>query len=268
MAAGDRGGAVIVMPSNVTGFWCGYLAHKYEGKPVGLGHLFSPGFQLKRGPVMRYALDNGAFGCWKNGTRFDVAAWRKLLEWAHCADPAPLWCLVPDVVGDRDATLRNWDAYAPEVQRMGWPLAFAAQDGMTFADVPTEAAIVFIGGSDEFKAEALFPWCARFPCHVGRVTALDHLRLVLRAGAKSCDATGYFRTDRQRHDLETFLAEANGESLSQSSGLSGAATVRGSKSCATTTGGVTGAGRCGSTRQARRRIAAADPVGAQSSLFT
>lgn len=200
---------MIVMPSNQTGFWCGYLAHKYEDERVSLGHLFSPGGELGRGPVMQYALDNGAFGCWAKGRPFDVPAWMALLEWAEHSILAPMWALVPDAVGDRDQTLRLWDIHAPTIQRMGWKLAFAAQDGMTFADVPAEASIVFIGGSDEFKASALYPWCAKFRCHVGRVTALDHLFRCLDAGAVSCDATGHFRTDRQRKNLTEFLDAAN-----------------------------------------------------------
>lgn len=224
---------MIVMPSNVTGFWCGYLARQYESARVGLGHLFSPGGQLERGPVMRYALDNGAFGCWKDGRPFDVAAWRRLLEWAHCAVPPPMWVLVPDAVGDRDETLRMWDQHAPTVQAMGWPLAFAAQDGMTFADVPSEADVVFIGGSDEFKAAALYPWCARFRCHVGRVTALDHLFRCLDAGAVSCDATGHFRTDRQRLNLQRFLEMANAGRTSLNSDDSSSPIALGSESSET-----------------------------------
>ncbi len=206
---------MIVMPSNATGIWTGYLARQYENAPARLGHLYSPGKKgfPKRGPFpfMPYALDNGAWPAFKNRKRWNIEEWRKLLIDAHHATPPPMWALVPDVVGDREATLYRWKDFAPELTAFGWPLAFAAQDGMTFEDVPREASIVFIGGSDDWKWNNLKAWCARFPCHVGRVTGLTRLRLTWAAGAKSCDATGHFRTDRQRRHLMRFLAEANGE---------------------------------------------------------
>lgn len=201
---------MIVMPANSTGIVCGYLAGRYPGL---LGHLFSPDAQRGPWPFMPYALDNGAFGAFTGNKPWDPVPWLELLMWAKNSGQAPRWILVPDVVGDRLATLRKWDAHALASRQFGWSLAFAAQDGMTFADVPADAEVVFLGGSTEWKLEALRPWCARFPrVHVGRVNGYRMLRLCEAAGAESCDGTGWFRGDaEQLRGLTTWLAETSGE---------------------------------------------------------
>jgi hypothetical protein len=200
---------MIVMPSNATGIAIGYLSGKYPGK---LGHLYSPGAQRGPWPFMPYALDNGAWGAFARGVSFRTAPWRELLAWARNSGQAPRWVLVPDAVGNCGATLNLWKACHAEAATVGAPLAFAAQDGMTPADVPGGASVVFLGGSTEWKWSHLFEWCAAFPrVHVGRVNGLRQLRLCARAGAESCDGTGFSRTLRQWNELARFLAEQAGE---------------------------------------------------------
>ncbi len=201
---------MIVMPANSTGIHCGYLAGRYPGL---LGHLYSPGAQTGPYPWMPYALDNGAFGAFTSQRAWNRAGWGALLRWAADSGQAPRWTLVPDVVGDRDGTLRMWDEHAAFAAEMGWPLAFAAQDGMVFDDVPPQAEVVFLGGGTAWKLAALRPWCAYFPrIHVGRVNGYRMLRLCEAAGAESCDGTGWFRGDREQlRGLETWLAEVSGE---------------------------------------------------------
>jgi hypothetical protein len=199
------------MPANTTGIEMGYLAGRYQGK---LAHLFSPDAQ--HGPFphigMTYALDNGAFGCWVKKMPFDQDAWLALLMWARDAGQAPRWVLVPDSVGDRQSTLAMWSCWADVAAGYGWPLAFAAQDGMTPDDVPMRADVVFLGGSTAWKWSSLTAWCKAFPrVHVGRVNGLKGLRLCAEAGAESVDGTGFGRTRRQWHELHYFLAEQAGE---------------------------------------------------------
>ena len=187
---------MIVMPANNTGLAVGWMAGRYPGK---IGHLFSPGAQ--RGPFSRefdiqYALDNGAFAA---GDNWQESSWFQLLDWAKLSGQRPLWCLVPDVVGDRLRTLRRWDIYAPQAEKYGWPLAFAAQDGMTPADVPPGASVVFIGGTTEWKWRSVAEWCKAFPrVHVGRVNTYRRLWQCHDAGAESCDGTGWTRGDQRQ----------------------------------------------------------------------
>ena len=83
----------------------------------------------------------------------------------------PLWVVIPDVVGDREATIRKWEAHHKRVREYGWPLAFAVQDGMNKDDVPHDADVVFVGGSDtqNWKWRNAHYWCEHFQrVHIGR----------------------------------------------------------------------------------------------------
>lgn len=204
----------MVMVSNQTGIEVGLLAGQYPGR---IGHLLSP--KGERGPwrEVPYALDNGAWPAFKNGRAWSEPEWRRLLQWALMSGIAPLWALVPDVVGERDATLAAWDRFESVVRETGFRRAFAVQDGMTFADVPDRECALFIGGSDDWKDSAIGPWCARFPgrVHVARVNHWRRLMASYRAGAISVDGTGWFRKGRggssQANDLRKFLRETSAD---------------------------------------------------------
>lgn len=194
------------MLANNTGIRVGYLAGRFPGL---IGHLFSPGAQRGPFPFCPYALDNGVFA---KGSDWSVEPWIKMLDWARISGQEPLWNLVPDSVGDRDATLRKWDEFSPIARRYGWPLAFAVQDGMTESDVPAEASVVFVGGSTEWKWDTYRDWCAAFPrVHIGRVNTYRRLFDCHDAGAESTDGTGFTRGDqRQWRGLCAFCEESTG----------------------------------------------------------
>lgn len=184
---------MIVMPANNNAMRVGWLAGRF---PDRIGHLYSPGGL--RGPYdfMPFGLDNGRFACWANGVAWDGEAFLGMLARVQDSGLSPRFVLIPDVVGDRDATLREWDRWWNPVNRFGWPLAFAAQDGMTPDDVPREAVVVFLGGTTEWKRSALHLWCESFPrVHVGRINTERWLWECHRAGAESCDGTGWLRGD-------------------------------------------------------------------------
>jgi len=238
---------VIVMPANSTGIVTGYLAGKYTGT---LGHLFSPGAQRGPYPFMPYALDNGAYSAFTAKTAWDPVAWLELLIWAKNSGQAPRWVLVPDVVGDRAATLRKWDAHSLAASQFGWPLAFAAQDGMSPSDVPSDASVVFVGGSTEWKLDTLHMWCRSFPrVHIGRINTYRWLTVCERAGAESVDGTGWFRGDKEQlRGLEQWCAESTGQrprvdQQSLFSDPTGDETGHGLKSCEITARAPVGAGK-------------------------
>ena len=182
---------MLVMPADNTGILIGYLAGRFPGR---VGHLFSPRpGRVPCGPFsfMPFALDNGAYAA---GDNWDESEWFKLLDWAKLSGQVPAWALVPDVVGDRLRTLRKWDLYRSRLARYGWPLAFAVQDGMVSSDVPTDAQVVFVGGSTAWKWRTMAEWCRDFPrVHVGRVNSWRRLWQCHDAGAASCDGTGWTR---------------------------------------------------------------------------
>ncbi len=183
---------MIVMPSNNSN------AHKlarYHPGQVGL--LIGPGgWRDPRG--LPYALDNGRYAVWRRGKTWDEAAFFALLDKASKAGGSR-WVVVPDVPTDADATFHEWDLWAPRLEPYGIPLAMAAQDGMTPGAIQRNAspAVVFVGGTPEWKRRMLWGWCRNFSrVHVGAINSPRWLWECHKAGAESCDGTGWYRGDR------------------------------------------------------------------------
>lgn len=204
---------MMVMPANSSKGLVHHWATRYPGK---LGHLY--GAEGKRGPYpwLPYALDNDRFPAFEKGVEWKAPPYLQLLEWAYRAalgGQPPLWVLVPDLVADRDGTLREWDKWSPIVEGYGFKLAFAVQDEMTRKDVPSNAEVVFIGGTVPWKWKTAPDWCASFPrVHIGRVNTYDLILDAQRAGAESVDGTGFFRGDQwQLAGLQRWLEEESGE---------------------------------------------------------
>lgn len=200
----------MVMLANNSGREARRLAAAYPGR---IGHLYGPGGWRGPFPEFPHALDNGAFPAWRAGRELDAEQFLAHCDRAARATIAPRWVAVPDVVCDRDRTLARWDRWAPELTaRFGWPLAFVVQNGMTPADLPAAAAVVFVGGDTAWKRETTAMWCAAHPrVHVGRVNGERDLWRYHRAGAESCDGTGWFRGDRRQLDgLWYYLADSSG----------------------------------------------------------
>jgi hypothetical protein len=204
---------VIVMPSNNSSMHLGWLAGRYPGR---IGWLLSPGGWRRPHRWMPYALDNGAFPAWNNGKPWDEPAFVNMLRDAAgqlatktLAWP-PQWVIVPDVVADREATIARWHEWVPRLQPFGWPLAFAVQDGMTQADVPSDADVIFVGGSTEWKWRTMWEWARdNRRVHVGRVNGWQGLWDCHDAGVESCDGTGWFRGDQEQlAGLERYLDES------------------------------------------------------------
>lgn len=185
-----------------------YRCGRYPGS---VGVLIGPSYG-KKVPIdkwMPFALDNDAFIAWRDKTPWDVEAWRSMIAWIRLSGHKPLWAAVPDVVANRQATLDNWKLYSHEIKRIGWPAAFCVQDGMTPCDVPTNADVVFVGGTDGWKFPNLGIWTRAFPrVHCARVNAPEMIEACERVGCESVDGTGWFR-DPSRQDkipmLERFI---------------------------------------------------------------
>jgi hypothetical protein len=167
---------------------------------------------------MPYALDNGAYGAWEKKHEWDEHAYIELLENARRAT-YPLWAAVPDVVCDRDATIAKWPIWSRKVREIlpHTPLAFVVQDGMTPADVPADAEVIFVGGGNDFKWRTLRTWTANFPrVHVGRVNSERKLWQCHDAGAESCDGTGWTMGGEDRlAELKHYLEISSGRGRPQ-----------------------------------------------------
>lgn len=186
--------------------------HYWAGRhPGSVGVLIGPSY-MHRVPIdkwMPFVLDNDAFTAWRDKKPWDKQAWEAMLKRVKMTRLEPLWAAVPDVVADREATMANWPIYAPTVKKLGWPTAFCVQDGMTPDDVPSDADVVFVGGSDGWKFPNLKMWTNHFPrVHCARVNAPEMIEACERLGCESVDGTGWFR-DPSRPDklpaLERFI---------------------------------------------------------------
>jgi len=202
---------MMLMPANHSSPVVHYLSGRHPGR---IGWLIGPSarFKTKLRKWMPFALDNDAFSAWSKSSPLDVNAWRALLLWAKQSGQIPLWALVPDVVADRAATLAQWERYAPEVEAIGWPLAFAVQDGMTPDDVPGNASVVFVGGTSDWKWRTVPTWTRQFKrVHVGRVNELRRLWTCEDHGVESVDGTGWFRDSDQGRRVGSILQWIEGD---------------------------------------------------------
>lgn len=183
---------LMVMPANNASATVMGWAAKYPGK---IGWLLGPSSIAKtKLRSIPFALDNDAYAAFSNNTAWDESKWLQMLDSIKASGRSPLWVLVPDVVADKAATLARWRRYAPVAAAYGWPLAFAVQDGMTPADIPDHADVLFIGGTTAWKWQSLPVWSKTGRhIHVGRVNEVRRLFTCQRLKVKSVDGTGWFR---------------------------------------------------------------------------
>ena len=176
--------------------------HYWAGrKPGSVGVLISPSYATKvpLDPWMPVVIDNGAFIAHTKKKQWNSQEWLDLLANIQARRIRPRWVVVPDVVGDKDATIAGWDQWEAQIPKE-FPRAFCVQDGMTPEDVPEGADVVFVGGSDLFKFPTLPMWCAAFPrVHCARVNNPLMIERCEELGCESVDGTGWFR-DPSRFD--------------------------------------------------------------------
>jgi len=185
-----------------------YLRNGWAVKVNGLhlnrvGIIMGPSYIRNLGTdVMPYVLDNDKFSVWAKGKDWDVNAYWAMLDKIDEKTAKPLWVVVPDVVGDADATFREWGYWCPYLRERGHTLALAVQDGMTPDSVKrnTDPDVIFVGGTTDWKRKTVWNWCHEFPrVHVGRVNTEKWLWNAHNCGAESTDGTGWHRDgDRNR----------------------------------------------------------------------
>lgn len=128
---------------------------------------------LKAGCV--WMLDNGAFT-----DNFRFTEWVYQLALMRPYRQNCIGIVTPDKPRDAAETLRRFRQYRAIPEALGYPVAFATQDGMTPGMIPWSLIdVLFIGGSDAHKrgpeAEALAREARRrgLWVHVGRVSSMD-----------------------------------------------------------------------------------------------
>lgn len=190
-----------------------------EQYPGILGNLVSPD-AWRRQLSPRYALDNGRFvGKRVKPRPWSAKAYLKSCDRAMTLPTPPRFITVPDVYGDLDATLREWERWAPVLRRRypGVPLAVVWQppnSPSVFWPITvfhsmfeyTDAEVQFLGGPGNTRWR-LAPQVGKlFPrMHVGRVNSPNAALRAYRCEAESVDGTGWCLTDRQRKGMIALL---------------------------------------------------------------
>lgn len=190
----------MLLNGNTNRIWS-YWAGRFPGS---VGFLISPSYYMRL-PItewMPYVLDNGAFSAWRDGKEWNCQGWRDMIMHCRRTKIDPLWAAVPDVVCNKYATISNWNVYKHEIKSLGWKMAFCVQDGMTPQDVPSDADVVFVGGSDRWKFKNLKTWTGNFQrVHCARVNAPEMIEACETAGCESIDGTGWTRDPSRKDKL-------------------------------------------------------------------
>lgn len=163
-------------------------------RSLGWGRLF---VASRPAPVRGepWAIDNGVFGAWKRGTPWDERPFLRNIEAADGL-PAPLFGVLPDIVGGGLESLRRSVSWLPRLPA-SWRWILPVQDGMRADDVAATFADgvggLFLGGTDAFKATA--PQWSRLAhdrgrwFHFARVSTANRLRLAHEVASDSVDTT-------------------------------------------------------------------------------
>lgn len=174
------------------------------------GQLLTPLTAHKNAGIV-FAIDNGAF------SRFDSAAFSRLLKRNEPHKENCLFVTVPDVVGSGRRTLEVWRRRSLFCQH--WPLALVAQDGAEDLEIPwDELDCLFVGGNDPWKdsRESLdLVKTAKIlgkHVHVGRVNTPRRFELFSAMGADTCDGSGVAMYDHMLQRI-SFGTRDSGQSV-------------------------------------------------------
>lgn len=139
----------------------------------------------------RYAIDNGAYGCWQKGQPFDASAFAELVaKYGSGAD----WTVLPDIVCGGSESLSLSLSWLP---RLSGQKLIAVQDGMTANEIAPHLGPqvgLFLGGSTAWKIQTMRSWGALARAsgchyHIARVNTARRIRLCQDSGADSFDGT-------------------------------------------------------------------------------
>lgn len=144
----------------------------------------------------QYAIDNGAWTAFKNGTAFNADLFMRLVEkLGEGAD----WIVIPDIVEGGLKSLEFSLSWIPRLRGVA-PLLLPVQDGMEpgyLEGVIGREIGVFIGGSDGFKERA-DKWgklAKERGCHLhmGRVNSARRIKIARAVGCHSIDGSSASR---------------------------------------------------------------------------
>lgn len=157
---------------------------------IGLLNTPASGYNLAALPGVTWAADNGCFA-----DTWQPEPWLRFLKRNTPYLDRCLFAVVPDVVGNHDATVDRFHEWAPAVLTLGYPLAFVGQDGATIETTPWDGFDWwFAGGSTAWKLGAAWDIAAAARrqgkrTHMGRVNSRRRFIAAASDGYDTCDGT-------------------------------------------------------------------------------
>jgi hypothetical protein len=168
------------------------LIAELEG--YGWGEMTQPKeFPPRRRP---WALDNAAFIAFKANKPWDREGFVGAVERAADYRYPPDFVVAPDIVAG------GWDSLQRSLDWLQWlkdqkmPVYLAVQDGMTLDGVAPyvhDFDGIFVGGGEVWKILSGWWWvrlahAVGRPCHIGRISGRERVRLVKSWGTDSIDS--------------------------------------------------------------------------------
>jgi hypothetical protein len=168
------------------------------------GILTSPahkGIPLGIREGMEWGADNGVYS-----GAFDAGTYPDWLETMQPYADTCLFVLAPDVVGDAEATRKKFRRWSWRIRGLGFPVAYAAQDGQRDCVVMKRCGLpwgfeydaLFIGGTTAWKLGTGALWCIQEAqeqdkhIHIGRVNnwkRYEYFRGLDGSDEWTCDGT-------------------------------------------------------------------------------
>lgn len=150
-----------------------------------------------------WILDNGAYSCWVNNTKFDERAFEDALIKVEKCISRPDFIVVPDIVAGGMQSLYfslGWIHKIPA----GSPAYLAVQDGMTVRDVLDYIDLfdgLFVGGTLKWKLKTAKTWVdiahsQNKKCHIGKVGTFRRLVWAKNIGADSIDSSTFVQAKK------------------------------------------------------------------------
>jgi hypothetical protein len=148
-------------------------------------------------------INQGVYWCLDNGVftgKFNVEKWTKQMDDLKEHKDKCLFIAIPDVVGNFEATLKQFSHYRNMVK--DYPVAFVSQDGIRERDIPwNDFSCLFVGGSDRHKlgkegglvireAKKRGKWV-----HIGRVNSPARILKFWQADSWDGTHLGYMPSD-------------------------------------------------------------------------
>ena len=157
------------------------------------------GFIASPGCINNSVIEKIKYWCGDNGSfagRFDEDRFFNFLKLMKKNISKCVFIVCPDTWCEAEETIEKWTLYSDRIRTLGYPIAFACQNGQENLPIPDNYDVLFIGGSDEWRVAG----CGAIECirkakasgkwvHVGRVNSLKRVKHFMLEGVDSVDGT-------------------------------------------------------------------------------